>query len=162
MNNLLSALLLRKGLVATLLAVSALTACSSGKWGFPYRAPVQQGNWITEDQIALLQVGMTPEQVRYALGTPTLTDIFHAERWDYPFYFKPGYGDPVLTKFSVWFDQKGLLARWEGDQHPNFQPSDYETQQLWRPNTQATEAKASPVESTTINTEETVKTVPLQ
>ena len=45
MNNQKS--VLRKGLLLSVLAASLLTACSSGKWGFPYRAPVQQGNWIT-------------------------------------------------------------------------------------------------------------------
>ncbi len=131
MNNQFSALRLRKSLIATLFAVTALTACSSGKWGFPYRAPVQQGNWVTAEQVSLLQVGMTAEQVRFALGTPTLTNVFHPNRWDYPYYFKPGYGEPVLRKFVVWFDNNGLLARWEGDEQPNFQPSDYATQQRW-------------------------------
>ncbi len=66
---------LRSGLVAVALAAGllALTGCSSGQWGFPYKVGVQQGNWITKDQVALLQPGMTREQVRFALGTPTLT-----------------------------------------------------------------------------------------
>ncbi|MDY3331190.1 MAG: outer membrane protein assembly factor BamE [Pelistega sp.] len=131
MNIQLSALRLRKGLIASLFAVTALTACTSGKWGFPYRAPVQQGNWVTAEQVSLLQAGMSPEQVRYALGTPTLTNVFHPNRWDYHYYFKPGYGDPVLRKFVVWFDNNGLLSRWEGDPQPDFQPSDYATQQRW-------------------------------
>lgn len=134
MNNHSTSLRPRTGLIAaSLLAVALLTACSSGKWGFPYRAPVQQGNWITEEQVSLLQPGMTQAQVRYALGTPTLIDMFHKDRWYYSYYFKPGYGDPVLRKFVVWFDDKGLLSRWEGDMQPNFQPSDYATQQRWEP-----------------------------
>lgn len=79
-----------KGLAVAVLAASALTACSSGKWGFPYKAGVQQGNWITKEQVALLQQGMSREQVRFALGSPTLTSVLHADRWDYPYYFKPG------------------------------------------------------------------------
>ncbi|NOL49564.1 outer membrane protein assembly factor BamE [Pelistega europaea] len=134
MNNQYPTLRLRKGLIASsLLAVTLLTACTSGKWGFPYRAPVQQGNWITEEQVSLLQPGMTPAQVQYALGSPTLIDMFHKDRWYYSYYFKPGYGDPVLRKFVVWFDDKGLLSHWDGDPQPSFQPSDYATQQRWRP-----------------------------
>lgn len=139
MNNQKS--VLRKGLLLSVLAASLLTACSSGKWGFPYRAPVQQGNWITAEQVSLLRPGMTADQVRYALGSPTLTNVFHPNRWDYSYYFKPGYGEPVLRKFVVWFDDKGLLSHWEGDAQPNFQPSDYETQQQWTPQVDAEKAK---------------------
>lgn len=134
MNNQRSTLRLRKGLIASsLLAVTLLTACSSGKWGFPYRAPVQQGNWITSEQVALLQPGMSAAQVQYALGTPTLIDMFHKDRWYYNYYFKPGYGDPVIRQFIVWFDANGMLSHWEGDPQPTFQPSDFATQQTWRP-----------------------------
>ena len=31
-------------------ALISLVGCSSGKWGFPYRAPTQQGNWVTAEQ----------------------------------------------------------------------------------------------------------------
>jgi D-xylose transport system substrate-binding protein len=87
---------------AAALAV-ALAGCTGDKWGFPYKAPVQQGNWITQEQVALLQPGMTREQVRFALGSPTLTSVLHANRWDYPYYYKPGYGDAQERKFTVWF-----------------------------------------------------------
>ena len=59
--------------------------------------------------------------MRYVLGTPTLQDVFHANRWDYPYYNKPGYGDSQERRFTVWFEND-LLARWEGDDQPNYQP----------------------------------------
>jgi outer membrane protein assembly factor BamE len=65
-------------LLALVLAVS-LTACSFK----PYRLDIQQGNVVTVEQFAQLKVGMTPEQVRFLLGTPLLNDVFHANRWDY-------------------------------------------------------------------------------
>lgn len=111
---------LRVSACAMLIAV-ALAGCASGKWGFPYRAGVQQGNWITQEQVSLLQPGMTREQVRYALGSPTLTSVLHADRWDYPYYFKPGYGEPSERQFTVFF-QNDLLTRWEGDSQPELQP----------------------------------------
>ena len=89
--------------------------------GFPYKAGVQQGNWITQEQVALLQPGMSCEQVRFALGSPTLTSVLHADRWDYPYYFKPGYGDAQERKFTVWFENDRLV-RWEGDKQPELQP----------------------------------------
>ncbi|CAM4416296.1 Outer membrane protein assembly factor BamE [Bordetella tumbae] len=111
---------LKTALAATAIA-AVVAGCSSDKWGFPYKAPVQQGNWITQEQVALLQPGMTREQVRFALGSPTLTSVLHADRWDYPYYFKPGYGDPQERKFTVWFDNDRLV-RWEGDKQPELQP----------------------------------------
>lgn len=98
-----------------------MAGCSSDKWGFPYIAPVQQGNWITQEQIALLQPGMTREQVRFALGSPTLTSALHADRWDYPYYFKPGNGQAEDRQFTVWFDGN-RLTRWDGDTQPKLQP----------------------------------------
>jgi outer membrane protein assembly factor BamE len=107
---------------------AALAGCSSGKWGFPYKAPVQQGNWITSEQVALLRPGMTREQVRFVLGSPTLTSVLHADRWDYPYYFKPGYGSPQERKFTVWF-QDDKVVRWQGDKQPDVQPFQHETAQ---------------------------------
>lgn len=111
---------LRTGLAISALAL-AVSACGSTKWGFPYRAEVQQGNWITAEQVARLERGMSREQVRFVLGTPTLQDVFHADRWDYTYYHKPGYGEPEVRRFTVWFEGD-LLARWEGDQQPEHQP----------------------------------------
>jgi outer membrane protein assembly factor BamE len=114
-------LLFRRAGLATAVFCLALGGCASGKWGFPYKASVQQGNWITSEQVALLQPGMTREQVRFALGSPTLTSVLHADRWDYPYFFKPGYGAPTERKFTVYF-QNDHLTRWEGDAQPALQP----------------------------------------
>lgn len=111
---------LRAGLAAGAIAL-ALTACGTTNWGFPYRPDVQQGNWITAKQVSQLQKGMSREQVRFLLGTPTLQDIFRTNRWDYPYYNKPGYGEEQERKFTVWFEGDSLV-RWEGDQQPDRQP----------------------------------------
>lgn len=111
---------LRTSLITAALAV-ALSACGSTKWGFPYRADVQQGNWITTEQVSQLEPGMSRAQVRFILGTPMLQDALHANRWDYTYYNKPGYGKEELRQFTVWFDGD-LLVRWEGDAQPDRQP----------------------------------------
>lgn len=111
---------LRNCVAICILAV-ALSACGSTKWGFPYRADVQQGNWVTAEQVARLEQGMTREQVRYVLGTPTLQDVFHSNRWDYPYYNKPGYSEAEERRFTVWFENDQLI-RWEGDEQPDYQP----------------------------------------
>jgi len=99
----------------------ALTACGGTRWGFPYKADIQQGNWITAEQVEQLRNGMTRDQVRFLLGTPTLQDIFRDDRWDYPYYSKLGYGDEELRRFTVWF-KDDVLDRWEGDSQPDRQP----------------------------------------
>ena len=111
---------LSAGIALGILAM-ALSGCGSTKWGFPYRADVQQGNWVTADQVARLEKGMSREQVRFVLGTPTLQDAFHANRWDYPYYSKPGYGPQEERRLTVWFDGD-VLTRWEGDAQPDRQP----------------------------------------
>lgn len=111
---------IRACLVAGIMAAT-LSACGSTNWGFPYRATIQQGNWITTEQIAQLEVGMTRDQVRFILGTPTLQDVLHANRWDYPYYNQPGYGKDELRKFTVWFENDQLV-RWAGDPQPDRQP----------------------------------------
>jgi len=101
--------------------VLALSACSNEKWGFPFRHSVQQGNWVTQEQIVTLAPGMTREQVRFVLGSPTLTSALHADRWDYPYYYQPGTGAPQERRFTVWFESDRLL-RWSGDEQPEVQP----------------------------------------
>ena len=52
-----------------------------------YKLDINQGNYVTVDQVDKLKVGQTRPQVRLVLGTPLLTDPFHANRWDYPYEF---------------------------------------------------------------------------
>lgn len=111
---------LRTGLAGLLLAL-VLGACSSDKWGFPYRPNIQQGNWITSEEVAQLQPGMSREQVRYILGSPTLQNVFRDDRWDYPYYNKSGSGKTQQRQFTVWFDGDTLI-RWSGDEQPDRQP----------------------------------------
>ncbi|HUH40383.1 MAG TPA: outer membrane protein assembly factor BamE [Castellaniella sp.] len=128
-------------LAAGILAAT-LTACGSTHWGFPYRATVQQGNWITTEQIAQLQVGMTRDQVRFILGSPTLQDALHANRWDYPYYNQPGYGKDELRHFTVWFEND-QLTRWAGDPQPDRQPFQKADTGKEAITDQATEAQAA-------------------
>ena len=76
----------------------------------PYRPDVQQGNIITKDMVEQLRPGMTRDQVRFLLGTPMLTDIFHQERWDYPYYLPRKSGETQVRKLSVVFAEGKLRA----------------------------------------------------
>lgn len=84
----------------------------------PYRITIQQGNYLTREMVQQLKPGMTREQVRYILGTPLLTDIFHADRWDYVFYRDAPGGKREQRNISVMFED-GKLTRVLGDLLPS-------------------------------------------
>ena len=74
----------------------------------PYRIEVVQGNVITSEQIALAKPGLTRAQVRDVLGSPLLTDPFHAERWDYVFTIRRQGAEPQLRRVTVRFKADAL------------------------------------------------------
>jgi outer membrane protein assembly factor BamE len=80
----------------------------------PYKPDIQQGNYLSQDLISQVKPGMTREQVRFLLGTPLLTDIFHADRWDYVYWREAPDGKREQRKVALFFaDNK--LTRMEGD-----------------------------------------------
>jgi outer membrane protein assembly factor BamE len=83
----------------------------------PYRPDIQQGNFISQEMVAQLREGMTREQVLFILGTPLLTDIFHAERWDYAFRYQKRNGEITNSRVTVFF-KENRLARYEGGNLP--------------------------------------------
>jgi len=80
----------------------------------PYRIDIQQGNFVSQEMVAQLKPGMSKEQVRLVLGTPLLTDIFHAERWDYIYWRERPGGKREQRKLAVFFED-GKLTRLDGD-----------------------------------------------
>ena len=80
-------------LLLAVAASSVLAACGSfdGLTGrmansiTPYRVEVVQGNFSSREQVEALRPGMNRQQVREVLGTPLLTSVFHADRWDFVF-----------------------------------------------------------------------------
>ena len=75
----------------------------------PYKIDIRQGNYITQDMVAQLKSGMTRDQVRFVLGTPLVADIFHADRWDYIYRFKPGRVEVQQRRFAVFFEDNKLV-----------------------------------------------------
>lgn len=92
----------------------SLTACSSG---LIYKPEVVQGNFVSREQVQALRAGMPRQAVRDVLGTPLVTSLFHADRWDYAFTIRRQGSEPQQRRFSVFF--KGdVLERIEGDPLP--------------------------------------------
>jgi len=70
----------------------------------PYRIDIVQGNVITKEQAERVRPGMSRLQVRDLLGTPLLTDPFHAARWDYLFTMRRPGTDAQARHVVVHFD----------------------------------------------------------
>lgn len=85
----------------------------------PYRIDIQQGNFVSREMVEQLKEnmqrkeGVTRDQVRFVMGTPLLTDIFHADRWDYVFHLKKSNGGTISSRVTVFFD-KNRLTRIDG------------------------------------------------
>ncbi|MCW8179531.1 outer membrane protein assembly factor BamE, partial [Verminephrobacter eiseniae] len=105
--------------IAALTACSSLDSASSRIAGIvkPYRVDVVQGNFVAREQVQALQPGMSRQQVREILGSPLLTSLFHADRWEYVFTLKRPGEELQARKLTVFF--KGdVLDRSEGDAMP--------------------------------------------
>ena len=109
--------------IAALLALGLLAGCStleSNRWTnvfLPYRVEVVQGNVLTSEQLVRVAPGMSRAQVRDILGSPLLTDLFHADRWDYVFMLnRPG--TPVQKRTVVVVFEGDKLARIEAPPLP--------------------------------------------
>ena len=104
---------------ASLVACGSLNGASTRLAGVvtPYKMDIVQGNFVSKEQAAAIKPGMSRTQVRDILGTPLLTSVFHADRWDYVFTFKRQGLESQARKVTVFF--KGdALERIEADALP--------------------------------------------
>lgn len=100
-------------LLPLLLATLLMSGC-----GLLYRQPIFQGNLLEKTAIDQLQAGMDRQQVMVLLGTPSIRDPFHHDRWDYVASQRIGRtGAPEVKTMTLWFEN-GQLARWEGEYFP--------------------------------------------
>jgi outer membrane protein assembly factor BamE len=86
--------------------------------GILYKQPIYQGNLIEKSAADQLQAGMDKQQVMTLLGTPSIADPFHHQRWDYTATQRTGRRDRTEIKtLTLWFEND-RLARWEGEYFP--------------------------------------------
>lgn len=90
------------------MACLAIGGCSGGIPGL-YRIPIQQGNVVTVEMLQELDLGMDKRKVKFILGTPLVIDAFHLDRWDYYYSYKPGHGDTVQQRASLYFENDRLV-----------------------------------------------------
>lgn len=107
----------------------------------PYRIEVVQGSVVTREAAARVKPGMTRLQVRDLLGSPMLTDPFHADRWDYVF---------TIRRQGVEAQRRSVVAWFNGDRLERLEAPDLPSEtefvaSIARPST----ADAAPVLSLT-------------
>ena len=111
----------------TLLVTSLLAGCST--LGV-YKVDIPQGTPLTQTQASKVQVGMTHQQVRFLLGSPTISDPMNPLRWDYIYNYIPGtYAKkekiPAASgqHLKIFFDSNGIVQKVEGlETIPSSQP----------------------------------------
>ena len=104
---------------ASLMACGSLNGASHSLASIvtPYKIDIVQGNFVSQEQAAAVKPGMSRAQVRDILGTPLLTSVFHADRWDYVFTFKRQGVEPQARKVTAYF-KDDALERLEADPLP--------------------------------------------
>jgi outer membrane protein assembly factor BamE len=105
-----------------IIAALFLVSCGSGRLsmpGFaPYRIEIQQGNFISQEMVSQLKLGMSKDQVRFVLGTPLIADSFHADRWDYVFRRQKVNSRELEHRTLTVFFEDSKLKRVDGDVKP--------------------------------------------
>ena len=98
-------------LILVLLSVLVVSACES--W-LPdaHRPDYTLGNVIKPDALEKIQLGMNKSEIKSILGSPMLTDPFHANRWDYIYRYLPrGRSTEVLieSRVTLYFEDDVLV-----------------------------------------------------
>lgn len=92
-----------------------LVALGTAGCGILYKQPIYQGNLIEQTAVEQLQAGMDKQQVVTLLGTPSIADPFHHQRWDYTATERTNRrGETEVKNLTLWFEND-KLTRWEGE-----------------------------------------------
>ena len=103
---------LPKAALVAMLAVAA-TGC-----GILYKQPIYQGNLLEKAQVEQLQAGMSKQQVEALIGSPSIADPFHHDRWDYTATQRTDRrGTTQVKNMTLWFENDAL-TKWEGEYFP--------------------------------------------
>ncbi len=100
-------------IIAILLAGLAVSS------GCVYRQSISQGNFIEQEDLDQVEVGMTRNQVRFLLGTPMIDDPFHEDRWDYTYFLKVGRKDATFKRWVTFIFEDGTVSEIRKDQELN-------------------------------------------
>ncbi len=107
---------MRKLFISVLLGVALMTSSAC-----VYQANLSQGNLLKQEDLDLVEVGMTRAQVRFLLGTPMIDDPFHLDRWDYVYYIRIGRNSASFKRWvSIYFTEDAVREVVDGRElNPN-------------------------------------------
>lgn len=105
--------------IKLILLSTLLASCSyiSSPVLSPYKMDIRQGNYITPEMREKLKLGMSKQQVRYVMGTPMVSDVFHGNRWDYVYRLEQR-GEVVEKQRLTLYFEGDNLARMDDGSHP--------------------------------------------
>lgn len=87
-----------------------LTAGCSSLERVVYRPDINQGNFLSQSDVAKLHTGMTQQQVVFTLGTPMLTDPFGSNTWYYVFRQQFGHKKAKQQTLTLTFNNTDVLT----------------------------------------------------
>ncbi|MFQ3176273.1 MAG: outer membrane protein assembly factor BamE [Psychromonas sp.] len=99
-----------KNIATFFLLIFSLSGCTSLYDTFVYQIDVTQGNYIEDEKLDQITLGMSQEQVIFILGSPMLIDQFDSSKWYYIRYIKPG-GEAVQQDQVVFTFDNLLLTK---------------------------------------------------
>jgi outer membrane protein assembly factor BamE (lipoprotein component of BamABCDE complex) len=103
--------------VATVAAILVVTGCAwAPTWGV-YKIDINQGNFVTQDLVDKVRAGQSKSQVKVLLGTPLVSDAFHANRWDYIYRFETSGRVREEHRLTVLFEDDKVV-KWSNDELP--------------------------------------------
>lgn len=94
------------------LVLTTLVGCAGDPFWLPRadRITIQQGNLLSERQLAEVKVGMDQNEVRNLLGAPIAKTPFRESRWDYLYTRGPA-GAAIEARHLAIFFEDAAVAR---------------------------------------------------
>lgn len=91
-----------------------VTAIAASGCSLVYKLPINQGNVIEQDKVNQVEIGMTPEQVEFLLGTAMVkSQLAETARWDYVSYYRSPRDKEIQRTVTVVFTG-GVVSQIEG------------------------------------------------
>ena len=93
------------------IGLAVLTAVALQGCIRPHKAPVTQGNLVSQKDFDQLKLGMTHEQVEFLIGKPIVDNPFGDNaNWEYVYVAYLGYQKPVKKKMVLHFNNDTLAS----------------------------------------------------
>ena len=138
-----------KNTISCFFLIFSLSGCSFLYDTFVYQIDVTQGNYLEDEKLDQVEIGMTQEQVIFILGSPMLIDQFDSSKWYYIRYIKPGGKEAQQQQVVLTFDNK-ILSNIDRKGHIVENP--LQSQKLRKAPNEATESATEDSSSAADNT----------